>query len=233
MTGEHLDVGGAGPTVLTASVADLVGRARELAGEPGTRTVLGITGAPGAGKSTLTDAIRANLGPDRVAVVPMDGFHLANEVLDDLGRRQRKGAWDTFDVAGYVALLQRLRTMDDEVVYAPAFDRSIETSIGSALAVPRSVPLVITEGNYLLHDSGGWERVGPLLDVAWFVDVAEDERVRRLVGRRTGDGEDVDRARSWVLDVDLVNAELVLPGAARADLCLSLLAPDHETRRAR
>lgn len=131
------------PRMLTASLEELADRARGLAQE-GSRTLLGITGAPGAGKSTLSAALLSALG-DRACAVPMDGFHLANQVLEDLGRRQREGAWDTFDVGGYIALLQRLRAKE-EVIYAPSFERSMETAVAAAIAVPRGVPLVITEG---------------------------------------------------------------------------------------
>lgn len=205
---------------LTATVGELAERARELA-HGRSRTVLGITGAPGAGKSTLTAALLEACGELAVSV-PMDGFHLSNEVLVALGRRQRKGAWDTFDVDGYVALLERLRAGDGSTVYAPSFDRSIETAVAGAIPVPADVPLVITEGNYLLHDAGGWERVRPLLDETWFVEVPATERVRRLVGRRTGDGETVEDARAWVDGVDQNNADVVLPSAARADLLVTL-----------
>jgi pantothenate kinase len=218
---ERSDPGcGGAPQELSATVADLVGRARALA-QQGPRTVLGITGAPGAGKSTVSAALLSHLG-DRACAAPMDGFHLSNEVLLDLGRRQRKGAWDTFDVGGFVALLQRLRANEEEVVYAPSFERSIETAIAAAIPVPREVPMVIVEGNYLLHDTGGWDKVRPLLDEVWFLDVPAPERVRRLVGRRTVNGESRDAAEEWVQGVDQANAEVVMPSAHRADVIITL-----------
>jgi pantothenate kinase len=209
--------------VLTATTAELCARARRLASR-GERTLLGIVGTPGAGKSTTCDAIERELGEEAV-IVGMDGFHLDDAVLESLGRRGRKGAPDTFDVAGYVSLLERLRRAEEEVTYAPRFDRSLETSIGSAVPVPRSVPLVVTEGNYLLHRTGGWEAVRPLLDEVWFLDVPEAERVRRLVERRMSFGETVEQARAWVHGVDEPNAAVVLAGRDAADLVVHVVEP--------
>lgn len=209
------------PPVLDLTPAELVARARALADGRG-RCVLGIVGAPGAGKSTVSDVLTEALG-EKVAVVGMDGFHLDDRVLDDLGRRARKGAPDTFDAGGYVALLHRLRAATDDVVYAPRFDRSLETSVGSAVPVGRDVPLVVTEGNYLLHDEGGWEAVRPVLDVVWFLDVAPEERRRRLVARRMGHGEDETSALDWVTRVDEPNGATVDACRARADLVIRLV----------
>ena len=210
-----------GPVVVTATVEDLVRRAADLCARA-PRTVLGVVGAPGSGKSTVCAALDDALG-ERAVVAGMDGFHLANEVLIALGRRQRKGAPDTFDVSGYVALLNRLRRADEDITYAPRFDRNLEESIGSAVPVPRAVPLVITEGNYLLHDAGGWQDVRLLLDEVWFLDVPADERVRRLVARRRSHGDDAVRARSWAEGVDEANASVVLEGRDRADLVVHLV----------
>ena len=120
---------------------------------PARRALLGLTGAPGAGKSTLAELLVAELGGDAM-LVGLDGFHLADDELRRLGRWECKGALDTFDAAGYVHLLRRLRARDEPVVYAPRFDRSLEESIGSAVPVPAEVPLIVTEGNYLLVDPG-------------------------------------------------------------------------------
>jgi pantothenate kinase len=116
---------------------DLVARAAALAAGPG-RAVLGLTGPPGAGKSTLAAALVEALG-DRAVLVPMDGFHLADTELARLGRSDRKGAPDTFDAAGYVQLLRRLLERTDDVVYAPVFRRELELAEAGALPVARSV----------------------------------------------------------------------------------------------
>lgn len=193
-------------------LAALVQRATELAAA-GERRLLGVTGAPGAGKSTVTAALVEALGPERAVVVPMDGFHLADPVLHALGRRDRKGAPDTFDVEGYVHLLRRLRAAAD-VVYAPCFRRELEMAEAGAVPVPASVPLVVTEGNYLLT----WPSVHAELDEVWYVDVSDDERQRRLVARREGHGDDPAAARAWATGPDQRNAELVAASRHLADL---------------
>lgn len=197
-------------------IAHLAQRARALSAS-GRRRILGITGTPGAGKSTVTDALLAALGSDAVAV-GMDGFHLADAELVRLGRRDRKGAPDTFDVDGYVALLLRLSAQTTGTIYAPLFDRGLEEPIGSAVAVAAGIPLVITEGNYLLHDGDGWDAVASHLDEVWFLDVDAEERRRRLISRRLSHGHPADEAAAWVRDVDERNAAVVERARDRADL---------------
>jgi pantothenate kinase len=200
----------------------LVGRAAALA-VPGGRALLGLTGPPGAGKSTLAAALVGELG-DGAVLVPMDGFHLADPELDRLGRRSRKGAPDTFDAAGYVALLRRLRERSDEVVYAPVFHREREQAVAGELAVPRTVPLVVTEGNYLLAD-GPFAPVRELLDECWYVDLDPEERVSRLVARHVTHGRSPEQARAWVLGSDERNALLVSDTRSRAHLVVRLSPP--------
>ncbi len=198
------------------TIDDLVTRARALAAGRG-RAVLGITGSPGAGKSTLAEALLAELGTG-VAHVPMDGFHLADVALTALGRRDAKGAPDTFDVGGYVALLRRIHTDAEDVIYAPAFERDLEQPLAGAIAVPRSARLVLTEGNYLLLEAGGWAQVRPLLDEVWFCDPDPALRLARLTARHVAFGKDPGHAESWVESVDAPNAELVEATRGRADL---------------
>ena len=192
-------------------------RARGLA-EAGGRRVLGIAGAPGSGKSTLARQLVEALGTDAARLVPMDGFHLAQAELERLGRADRKGASDTFDAAGFVALLRRLRESGDEVVYAPEFHREIEEPVACAVPVPASVPLIVTEGNYLLVSSGDWSRVRPLLDEAWFVEGDEDRRRDWLIARHVAFGKSPEYAREWVMRSDERNAELVASTRGLADL---------------
>ncbi|GAA3494822.1 nucleoside/nucleotide kinase family protein [Streptomyces prasinosporus] len=200
---------------------DLLLRARSLA-QGGRRALLGIAGSPGAGKSTLAEHLVRELngtGEPWVAHVPMDGFHLADAELDRLGRRDRKGAPDTFDAAGYAALLRRLREEEhDDVVYAPGFERVLEQPIAGAVPVAPAARLVVTEGNYLLLDTGAWARVRPQLDEVWFCVQDERERVRRLVARHEEFGKSHEEAVAWVLRTDRPNAELVAATRDRADL---------------
>jgi len=197
--------------------ATLVERARTLI-VPGERRLLGITGPPAAGKSTLAAELTAALGPHAV-LVPMDGFHLAATQLRRLGRLGRKGAPDTFDAAGYLALLRRLRDRTDDVVYAPEFRREIEEPIAGAIAIPRRTPLVITEGNYLLH----WKDVRALLDEVWFVDLDEPTRLARLIERHMAYGRNRAEAEERAHGSDQRNAELIIATRGDADL---IIRPD-------
>ncbi|KQQ28507.1 hypothetical protein ASF54_07505 [Frondihabitans sp. Leaf304] len=207
------------------SLDQLVARARRLIAN-GERRILGLTGSPGAGKSTLSAALLDALGPDAV-LVGMDGFHLGGAELVRLGRDDRKGAPDTFDTDGYSALLRRLSAQrpGEADIYAPVFDRALEEPIGSSVAVPADVPLVITEGNYLLLGTYGWAGVRPLLDEAWFVDVDADERHRRLLARRLSFGHEAAAADAWVTGVDEPNAALVESTREAADLLLTFEPP--------
>ncbi len=204
----------------------LLARVRNLL--RGERAVLGICGAPGAGKSTLAERVVATLGGQAV-VVPMDGFHLHDDELARLGLSERKGAPDTFDVAGYLALLRRLRTETDRTVYAPAFDRSRELAVSGAVAVRPEHRLVVTEGNYLLYDAPGWSDVLPLLDETWFVEGDEPTRVERLVRRHMDHGKAPDAALRWATVSDQENADVVARTRAAADVLVEIDVRTEET----
>jgi pantothenate kinase len=197
--------------------ASLVARAAELAAGPG-RAVLGVTGSPGAGKSTLVEVLLRELPAESVAHVPMDGFHLADVSLRRLGRLQAKGAPDTFDAGGYAALLRRLRADTEDVIYAPAFERDLEQPLAGAIAVPRAARLVLTEGNYLLVDDDRWTPVRRELAEVWFCDPDPKVRMAQLIARHVQFGKDPEHARAWVQAVDEGNADLVEATRSRADL---------------
>src|SRR5215207_9996507 len=199
--------------------ATAITRAKALAAT-GSRHILGIAGPPGGGKSTVARAVVSELG-DRARLVPMDGFHLAQSELVRLGRRDRMGAPDTFDAAGYAALLRRLRS-DEPVVYAPEFRREIEEPIAGAIAVPRTVSLVVTEGNYLLLQDERWAPVRDLLDETWYVETDEELRVQRLIQRHIQFGKTPEYARAWVMRSDERNAALVATTAHTADVLVRL-----------
>ncbi|MFE1296837.1 nucleoside/nucleotide kinase family protein [Streptomyces sp. NPDC058733] len=207
---------------------DLLSRARALVRGPGSRAVLGIAGSPGAGKTTLAERLTRALndtGEPWAVQVPMDGFHLADAELDRLGRRDRKGAPDTFDAAGYAALLRRLREETGDVVYAPGFERVLEQPLAGAIPVPPAARLVVTEGNYLLLETGAWARVRPALDEVWFCELPEEERLRRLIARHEEFGKAHDEAVAWVHRSDQRNAELVATTRERADLVVPMTLP--------
>ena len=246
------------------SLAELLDRARALASRGG-RTILGITGAPGAGKSTLAVELAAALGPELAVLVPMDGFHLAHDLLRQQGSVERKGAPDTFDAWGYAALLERIhaqrpagsesaagsavgsaarsapvstrvstrvsaldaaadvrRTGPAETIYAPEFRRDLEEPVGSAILVPSSTPLVITEGNYLLLDGEAWTRARAMIDETWFLAPSEPQRLQQLIERHERFGRSPAEARERSLGSDQRNAELIAQTASRADLVVRL-----------
>jgi pantothenate kinase len=194
-------------------------RARDLM--VGGRAVLGVCGAPGAGKSTLARALAEAVGPEAV-VVPMDGFHLHDDELARMGLGDRKGAPETFDVAGYTALLRRIRSETDHTVYAPEFDRSRELSVAGAIAVRPQHRLVVTEGNYLLYDGKGWSDVLPLLDEAWYVEGDDEVRLERLVRRHIRHGKPPALAQRWATVSDQANADLVARTRAAADVLVEI-----------
>ncbi|OHV07704.1 nucleoside/nucleotide kinase family protein [Kushneria phosphatilytica] len=205
-------------TANDALIDEAVVRAARAMLEKGHRRLLGIVGAPGSGKSTLAEGLVARLG-EQACNVPMDGFHLSNRQLARLGRSERKGAPDTFDTGGYRALLERLRQSNASggTVFAPDFFRDIEEPIAASIAVADEVPLVITEGNYLLLEEGAWPQVRALLDEVWFLDVETGLREQWLVERHMRFGRSESQAREWVASTDRPNAERVEAVAHRAD----------------
>jgi pantothenate kinase len=201
------------PLEAIARVETLLGRGR--------RVILGIAAGPGAGKSTLAQALQRHFA-DRSQYLPMDGFHLANRELTRLGLRHCKGAPQTFDSAGFVDLLKRLRHQTPgETIYAPDFDRSLEESIAGSIALEGDKPLLISEGNYLLMEEGPWAEVRALLDEAWYLDLDAVTRHQRLLERHMRFGRSEQAARDWIRDTDEPNAVRIAATRHRADWILS------------
>lgn len=207
----------------------LLDRAEAMLRRPG-RTLLGIAGAPGAGKSTISEWLLEHLlrdSPGEVALVPMDGYHLAQSVLEARGLVHRKGAPDTFDGVGFVAMLHQLRSQTSWELFAPVFQRELNDAIAGAIAIPSQTRLVITEGNYLLLDDPPWGQVASLLDEIWFVELEQKERLRRLTARHLRFNDDPATAERRAEGNDESNARLVASGSQRSTLVI-----EHPSSRA-
>ncbi len=183
-----------------------------------TRLIIGITGPPGTGKSTFAERLQRVVGAT-AAFLPMDGFHLSNRQLDRLGRRDRKGAPDTFDVDGYLATLRRVAAFDGDV-YVPDFDRELDVAVAAGLVVPADARLVITEGNYLALADGAWGSVRREIDRLYYLDGPPDVRRERLIARHVAGGRSPADAQAWVNEVDEPNATLIASTESRCDVTL-------------
>lgn len=211
-------------------VADLAERlARQVERDPGGRVIVGIAGAPGSGKSTAARELTGLLAEAGALAgeVPMDGFHMSNAVLDELGRHGRKGAPDTFDVGGYLAVLDRVRR--GEEVLAPVYRRDLHEPVAAGTRVSGG-GVVVTEGNYLALEDGGWQAARERIDLLVMLVVGPEELAARLVARHMHFGRDRAAAAHWVRAVDLPNAALVQAGASRCDELWTCIPPSHRDR---
>lgn len=211
---------GSHPSVVSAARAAIA----PLLAASDKRIIVGIAGPPAAGKSTLASALARDIareyGPDFAIAVGMDGFHLANAELNRLGLTSVKGAPETFDAYGFIALLKRLRGASEPVVYAPTYSRTVHESIGSAVPIGSDVRVVVIEGNYLLLPRPPWAEIRPLLDVALYLDAAPRARVDALLRRQRSRGLNAEAAHDWVHRSDEANAFLIESTKAHADAIL-------------
>ena len=209
------------PTQIT-SIDEVIARAESLmTSMSGQRKIVGLIGKPGAGKSTLSAQLIEQLG-DQAAILNMDGYHFSNLALRELGRADRKGAPDTFDALGFTEILKRVKHEVDQNIYFPVFDRSIEESIAAQGVITPEIKLVITEGNYLLHNDNNWGGVKKFLDESWFIEVDDQIRIERLVNRHHKFGKSKADAHSWATGSDENNAQVVARTRALADVIIKL-----------
>lgn len=205
-----------------SSIDEALSRIKDLALKHSGRFIIGIVGKPGAGKSTLTSHLIENLPKDLVSLVPMDGYHLSNLQLKNLGLSDRKGAFNTFDSNGYVSLLKRINTETDQDIYYPVFHREIEESYAADGVVLANTKIVLTEGNYLLFDKAGWEKVAAELTEIWYININDDVRIDRLVKRHEFYGKDKESALNWATGTDEINAKIVESTAVKADVIINI-----------
>lgn len=184
-----------------------------------TRLIVAIAGPPGAGKSTISEHLRDAINQGKTGpavIVPMDGFHLDNAILDERGLRNHKGSPPTFDCDGFTALLERLKNTSEDVVI-PVFDRTLDLARAGASVVRADHQILLVEGNYLLLDQDPWTRLAPFFDMTIFLDVPLTELERRLIQRWLDHGHTPDAARERALSNDIPNAELVVSASREAN----------------
>jgi pantothenate kinase len=180
------------------------------------RTVIGIVGKPGAGKSTVVDEIQKRFDPEEVSVIPMDGYHLSNEELKSLGRRDRKGAPDTFDTQSFISLITKVKNNPETELRFPVFHREIEASKADEGVVLSGAKVIVVEGNYLFSEEHNWDGVFPLLNHTWFIEIADEVRIKRLIARHIRYGKTPVEAENWSKGSDEANARFIALTAHRA-----------------
>lgn len=188
--------------------------------KPSARTIVAIAGPPAAGKSTLAAALAERLG-EKAGVIGLDAFHFDDAILVERGDRKRKGAAHTFDISGYRALIERVRSSVGEEIAVPVFDRSLELTRNAAQILPGSATTVITEGNWLLLDRPGWRNLCELFDLSIMLKVSETVVENRILQRWAEYGYDAASSQRWAWGNDIPNARMVARESLPADLTLS------------
>ena len=186
------------------------------------RTIIGIVGKPGAGKSTVVEEIAKRFDSNTVSIIPMDGFHLSNEELISLGRRERKGAPDTFDVEGFTSLIKKVKINYNIDHTFPIFHREIEASVDNEGIVPKESRVVVIEGNYLFSTDHNWGGIYSLLNHTWFIEIDDEVRVERLIARHIRYGKTPEEAEAWSRGSDETNARFIGLTANRAENRINL-----------
>ena len=186
------------------------------------RSLIGIVGKPGAGKSTVVEEIEKRYKPNEVSIIPMDGFHLSNEELIKLGRRDRKGAPDTFDVEGFISLTKKVKHEPQVNHKFPIFHRENEASVENEGLVPKESKVVVIEGNYLFSSAHNWDGVFPRLDHTWFIEIDDEVRIERLIARHIRYGKPPAEAENWSRGSDEANARFIELTAHRASNIIKL-----------
>lgn len=194
-----------------------------LTEEGATRRIVAIAGSPGSGKSTAAESLKARLNARRPGVadiLPMDGYHFDDAVLNARGDRPRKGAPHTFDLDGFRAMLERLRLDTGRDVAVPVFDRSIEIARAGGRIVEATTRIILAEGNYLLLDAPGWRDLAPLFDLTVMIEAREELLIERLTERWLGFGYEPEALIEKLEGNDLPNMRLVLQNSRPADVAL-------------
>lgn len=203
--------------------SSLIDTLRLLVAEKPQRFMLGICGAPGAGKSTLAEWIVQQWNEknaDTAVLVPMDGYHLSNEQLEKRSLLSLKGIPETFDAASFVEKLSNIKTHPEQVHFCPKFDRSIEASIENGIQIKPEHKLIVTEGNYLLLDNSPWSLLRGILDEVWMIEADEELIFGRLLERHKNGGKSAEAALAKVNSTDLPNARLVAQSSLHANRIL-------------
>ena len=188
---------------------------QELLDGNNSRILLGLVGKPGVGKSTLVERIKLDFPGDEISIIPLDGYHLSNEILEAKGARARKGAPDTFDTQRFTELLRVVKSTPDEIHF-PIFHREIEASIADEGIVPLAARVVVVEGNYLLSSEFGWDKVAELLDYSFYIEIDDEIRMERLILRHVRFGKSLAAAKDWAMGTDESNAQFIARARDRA-----------------